>query len=300
MFHWVSYLAIVFTILQIRYNNTESKSTSELIKGKMTYEGAERSYIYFAPSTLPKDAPLVVALHGFTSNAENIMNYSAFNKIAEEEQFAVVYPQGMKDNKGNTFWNVGYDFHADIKTDDTGFVVALVKKLQKQYALSSTNTFVTGMSNGGEMCYLLLCRHPTVFRAAAPVAGTMMESFFKDCTSPPSSPILAVFGTDDTTTNYEGDMGNKDGWGAYQSIPFIIDFWVNAVGAHKMVKDTLANKVKTDSSFVVREKYYNDLNKNELQFYKVIGGGHDWPGAWGNMDIDTSREIWAFFKKYKE
>jgi polyhydroxybutyrate depolymerase len=33
-------------------------------------------------------------------------------------------------------------------------------------------------------------------------------------------------------------------------------------------------------------------------FYKVVNGGHDWPGAWGNKDINTSEEIWHFFEKY--
>ena len=32
--------------------------------------------------------------------------------------------------------------------------------------------------------------------------------------------------------------------------------------------------------------------------YKVIGGDHDWPGDYGNMDIDSSEEIWVFFSQY--
>ena len=32
-----------------------------------------------------------------------------------------------------------------------------------------------------------------------------------------------------------------------------------------------------------------------MELYDVIGGGHDWPGAWGNMDIDASRVAWEFF-----
>ncbi len=27
----------------------------------------------------------------------------------------------------------------------------------------------------------------------------------------------------------------------------------------------------------------------------MVGGGHDWPGRSGNMDIDATREIWDFF-----
>ncbi|NNL16161.1 MAG: T9SS type A sorting domain-containing protein, partial [Flavobacteriaceae bacterium] len=30
----------------------------------------------------------------------------------------------------------------------------------------------------------------------------------------------------------------------------------------------------------------------------VIGGGHDWPGSFGNMTIDASIEIWQFVSRY--
>ena len=52
-------------------------------------------------------------------------------------------------------------------------------------------------------------------------------------------------------------------------------------------------------------KHFADLtNKkggrfnNEVWFYKVSGGGHDWPGVWGNKDINASDEIWKFFKQH--
>ena len=31
---------------------------------------------------------------------------------------------------------------------------------------------------------------------------------------------------------------------------------------------------------------------------KVLGGEHDWPGSFGNMDISASVEIWKFVSKY--
>jgi len=30
----------------------------------------------------------------------------------------------------------------------------------------------------------------------------------------------------------------------------------------------------------------------------VIGGGHDWPGSFGNMTIDANIEIWQFVSRY--
>ena len=52
-------------------------------------------------------------------------------------------------------WNVGYPFQAGLKTDDVDFLCKLARYLQKEYNLSRHNTFLTGMPNGGEMCYLM-------------------------------------------------------------------------------------------------------------------------------------------------
>lgn len=261
------------------------------------HDGIEREYIYYAPVDLSVGAPLVVVMHGFTSSAENIMSYTEFNKLADENNFAVVYPQGTQDSQSRTFWNVGYKFHADVKTNDLDFIAELVSALQAAHSLSKQNIFATGMSNGGEMCYLLACNYPELFGAVAPVAGTMMSNRFEECKPTHSIPMLAIVGNADNTTNYLGDEQNADGWGAYKSIPSIIEFWTNDMEYDALRIDTLPNIVETDSSFVVRSNYTSSKAKNEFLYFEVVGGGHDWPGAWGNEDIDASKEIWNFFKK---
>jgi polyhydroxybutyrate depolymerase len=264
------------------------------------HNGIERNYIYYAPAQLAPGAPLVVVLHGFTSSAKNIMSYTGFNKLADENNFAVVYPQGTQDHQSRTFWNVGYEFHADVKTDDLDFIAKLVSSLQTTHSLSKQNTFATGMSNGGEMCYLLACTYPDMFAAVAPVAGTMMSNRFDACNPAHSIPMLAIVGNADNTTNYQGDEQNADGWGAYKSIPSIIGFWTNYMEYDALRIDTLPDRVETDSSFVVRSTYTSKEAKNEFLYFEVVGGGHDWPGAWGNEDIDASKEIWNFFRRYLE
>ena len=49
---------------------------------------------------------------------------------------------------------------------------------------------------------------------------------------------------------------------------------------------------------MISEKHINGINNNEVWYYEVVGGGHDWPGAWGNMDINAGEEAWLFFQKY--
>ncbi len=47
----------------------------------------------------------------------------------------------------------------------------------------------------------------------------------------------------------------------------------------------------------------NGDNGVTVEHFKVLGGGHTWPGnaiggAGTNYDIDASAEIWKFFSKY--
>ena len=49
---------------------------------------------------------------------------------------------------------------------------------------------------------------------------------------------------------------------------------------------------------MVTEKHINGINNNEVWLYKVVNGGHEWPGAWGNMDINAGEEVWNFFSQY--
>jgi hypothetical protein len=58
----------------------------------------------------------------------------------------------------------------------------------------------------------------------------------------------------------------------------------------------LPNTSTNDGSEVFVEKYSSSTTNTHVWFYKVEGGGHDWPGANGNMDIDSAEEIWRFFQ----
>ena len=84
------------------------------MKSEFKHNGITRDYLLYTPENLSANAPLLVVLHGFTSSAKTIMEYTGFNTLADRYKFAVVYPQGTTDDNSNTFWNVGYEFHADI------------------------------------------------------------------------------------------------------------------------------------------------------------------------------------------
>ena len=268
-----------------------------IIPLNFNFDGIERQYLLYLPENLPNNAPLVFVLHGYTGNAQGIMEYSGMNEVAELNGFAVCYPQGTTDQYDNTFFNVNYAFQNNPSVDDVGFIVALAEYLQNTHELSSINTFSTGMSNGGDMSYRLACEASSTFRAIAPVAGLIMQDIYDSCNPENPVPVFETHGTEDDISWYDGDPFNEDGWGAYLDIPSTIDFFVNQNNLTDLNFSELPNSDPNDGSIIESYIYSSPYSSNEVWLYKVIGGGHDWPGSYGNMDVNISEEIWKFFNE---
>jgi polyhydroxybutyrate depolymerase len=290
---------IVFSIgSSFSQNPVTDNGKLQVINGAIKIDRRQRDYSLFLPDNLPKNSPLVFVIHGYTDNASNMMKTTGFNKIAEENKFAVCYPQGLTDKSGKTFWEVGYSFTQSSKVNDVKFLTELAQYLQKTYNLSKEKTFATGHSNGADMSIMLACKAPDIFKAVAPVCGSIMKSVYDECQNSKPTPVFMINSTADKITWWNGDMQNNQGYGAYLSTPDLLRFFLEKNKCTQVKVDTLPDINKQDGSFVISEKYVNDITRNEVWFYKIVNGGHDWPGWSGNMDINASREVWNFFKKY--
>ena len=136
--------------------------------------------MFYRASSAPDDA-LVLVYHGYTGSAAGIMQYSDFNSLAEEFGFAVCYPQGIQDSFGNTFFNVGYDFQVNETVDDVAFTLEPFL-LSEEQGIDQGQVFATGMSNGGDFCYLLACEASDSFRGFAPISRMIMQDIMDTCT----------------------------------------------------------------------------------------------------------------------
>ena len=263
---------------------------------EFSHDGLDREFYLYRPLDLQDNAPLVFVLHGYSGSANGMIGYSRMNEVADENGFAVCYPNGTSDDSGYNFWNVGYAFHQNEMVDDVDFLSALASHLQREYDLDYQNTYVTGFSNGGDMSYMLACQASDVFRAIAPVAGTMMEEIYTSCDTSPV-PVFEIHGTNDNVTLWLGDMQNNDGWGAYYGTEDVIDFWIENNSCLRSEDINLPNS-ENDGSYIIHRRYYDCSEDAEVWLYEVVYGGHDWPGSSGNFDINASAEIWNFFNMY--
>ena len=262
------------------------------------HNGLNRMYTLYKPDNLKEKAPLVFILHGYTSNSTNIMNYSAMNSIADQHGFMVCYPQGTRNlYTGQTHWNANLKEMSSV--EDSSFLNDLAKKLQAEYNLSDKNTFVGGMSNGGFMSYTLGCERSDTFKAIASITGTMSGYDWRNC-NPGKVPVLQISGTNDMVVPMDGSMSSAGGWGGAPHIEKIMTYWSNINECNKTKSENVLNADNSDNSYVKLDKKTDCYSNHEVWLYTVYGGGHTWPGAWGNMDISASEEIWKFFSRYIE
>ena len=264
----------------------------------MKNQGIEREYYLYRPEGLKAGAPLVIVLHGYGGSA--LKGKTAMMDVADRNGFAVCYPQGIKDPKGKTGWNVRYPSQEGMKTDDVKFIIALSKELQKRFGLSPKNTFLTGMSNGGDIIYLIAMRAPKAFKAMASIAGLQFTWMETEYSYKRPIPFMEVHGTQDRTSEWLGDPRNKGGWGAYIPVPAAVSRIIAVNGCNEEYVTELPRREGRNQVTLYQFKAGKPAVKGgrptEVWLYKVDGGGH----SWSDKDMDTCSEIWRFFSHWLE
>ncbi|MFM9052751.1 MAG: PHB depolymerase family esterase [Bacteroidota bacterium] len=269
--------------------------SSAQVGGSFVFDGINRSYIVYAPgSYVPGSSlPLVFVLHGFTQSAQNIMDVSGFNQVADTGNFIVVYPNGV----GNA-WNTNSGMTGGSTADDIGFISALTDTIFSQYGVDTTRVYSCGFSAGGYMSHRLACESPRCYAAIASVAGTMSTAAYSACIPSRPVPVLQIHGTADAVVSYNGGVGGV-------GVDDVITKWttIDICPATPYVVQ-LPNTNIFDASTVESSLYGPCSSNTEVKLLKVVGGGHQWPGTTAllgglgtiNRDINASGEIWSFFR----
>ena len=251
-------------------------------------DGYQRQLVMYLPDGLQPNAPLVFILHGYGAG---IWRENPMLAAADRHGFAVCLPQGLKDPQGEPSWNVGYPFQQGWKVDDVKALCHIARYVQKHYRLSRQNTFLTGMSNGGEMCYLMAYSNQSTFKAMAPIAGLTMAWIYEQMEAPRPIPLMEIHGTEDRVSEWMGDMENKGGWGAYLPVPLAIGYWI---AKNRCSHEQVENVQGHEGHLIIKHRYSSPTTGCDVWLYEVVGGVH----SWFTNDIDTGEEVWQFFSRY--
>ncbi len=283
-----------FALIAIVLLYAISIEAQQTINGTLMHNGIERSYILYVPETYNPsvEAPVVFNFHGYTSNAIQQLNYGDFRPMANEDGFLIVVPEGTVDSQGNTHFNVGW---GNSNIDDVGYTEALLDELSTEYNINQKRVYSTGMSNGGFMSYRLACELSNRIAAIASVTGSMTTGTTNSCSPSHPTPILEIHGTADPTVDYNGSP-------IATSIPDVLNYWTNYNNTNSTASSNNIPDIDPNDGSTVEHIVYTDGDNGvNVEHFKVIGGDHTWPGnnfIPANQDIDASKEIWEFLKKY--
>ncbi len=260
----------------------------------------QREFIVFKPQAYFSDSnrlfPMIINLHGYTSDALQQLLYTNMNAYADTAEFIVIYPYGTKDTTGNRYWNAGF---SPIGADDVFFLDSLISYMTTFDRVDPNGIFICGLSNGGIMSYYMACFSKSEIRAIGSVAGTPLVSWFP-CQAK-RIPIIHFHGTADNTVPYNGGYipRLKD---SFLSVNRLIEFWQGHNFCVETPDSTLIDIDLTDGTQVIHYRWkHKTKDYYPVELFKIIDGGHTWPGASfiydvTTQDIDASSELIRFFK----
>lgn len=263
--------------------------------------------------------PLVLDLHGSSSNGVAQAPISDLTTLAGQEKFLVANPSGaialapanppLPD--GSWAWNVpgvpttaGAFPPADAR-DDVAFLRTVITTVDRLGCVDDDRVYATGFSGGGRMASALACELSDTIAAVAPVAGlragrpsqvdtTVPE--VQDCTPQRPVPVITFHGTGDFVNPLPGNGDLR--WG--YAVSLAVQTWA------RLNRCQSGPALTTVSEHVTRFTYSRCKDRADVVYYRVTDGGHTWPGTSVDLsplgpttqEIDATALMWQFFEDH--
>lgn len=252
------------------------------VRGTLSHAGRQRSYLLHVPPgfSAGRRTALVIDLHGYSRTSASQKSGSGWAKVADRENFLVVYPDGV-----GSSWNVGgcCGTAGNGNVDDVGFVKALVKKLTTEACVDPERVYASGVSNGAGMAGRLSCD------AADVIAGvSLVSSDLRTDPCKPARPVteIAFRGTADTLEPYEGGIVGPPG-GQYKS--------PGARGSFELYRKLNQCTGTPVTSVKYCETYKTCAAGTEVTLCTLPGVGHA-PYV-NNIGVDIAQTSWDAFER---
>ena len=226
-----------------------------------------RSYVLHAPSGLAgTQVPLVVSLHGFSSDGEAHAQQSGWRAFANGHNFIVAFPHGNYRS-----WNFSQYGAGDIT-----WLRSVVADIAATWCIDPARVHVSGHSNGAYMSQRVACDASDLFASAAEYAGGAPDSFFYACNPSRGIGVALFHGEADTVVPHAAGVQARDGWVSRLSC--------GAVPASEATGDgTLL-------------RYTGCRNGVQVVWRSYPGQGHLWPT--GARQQDILGRMWAHFQAH--
>ena len=274
--------------------------------------GIKRTYLTYVPRGLARGAPLVVVMHGSGQNGAQVRFETghAFDRLADEHHFAVVYP-----NAHEGYWDVcsrvGAVATVAHQIDDVGFLTGVVDKLVAELGVDPGRVFAVGSSRGGSMALRLAFEAPARFRAVAAVSASVPTPDNFKCRTPgqSASSVMIMNGTKDPIVPFEG--GEVSLFGVFYRNGNMLSSRESGqfLAALNHISGTPeSNEVTVAGGIRVEHVVWRNESKAEVELVAIHGGGHGVPQPYQRrprilgpsaMEPNGPALIWAFFERQR-
>jgi polyhydroxybutyrate depolymerase len=280
---------------------------------KMTVDGVERTYRLYVPpaATTGTPMPVVLNLHGLTSNIDQESAVSQYEPLAVREGFVVITPQGLGQPSRWGFENVPGN-------PDLPFFEALLDQVEARVCVDTARVYSSGISNGGMMSSTLACQFGGRIAAIGLVSGIREPN---GCTPPDkATPVMVFWGTKDAVLPYAGGLGaglmqvlglkapapsSTENFG-FPPVEQVVGEWATHDGCR------VGPTVFPIGSEVEERVWSGCADDAQVRFYVVADGGHNWPGSkvmaarsasnslfgMTTVQVDATALMWEFFRGY--
>ncbi|HET9989614.1 MAG TPA: PHB depolymerase family esterase, partial [Kofleriaceae bacterium] len=245
--------------------------------------GALAMYEY-VPAGLPASRPLVVVLHGCTQTASS-MEEAGWNALADQYQFAVLYPQQQSaNNPVECFnWAGEYGDTANLVRGqgENQSIMSMIDTEIATHHVDTTHVYVVGFSAGAAFTAVLAATWPDRIAGAAIMSGvayrcatSVSEAY--SCQSPGVTKTAPQWGdlvrAASTMTHFPRIQlwqGTSDTTVAPMNQGELVKQWTDAWGTDQTADETetLANSAGTRTAYKVGSQIV-------VESYSITGMSH--------------------------
>ncbi|BCJ48323.1 esterase [Actinoplanes ianthinogenes] len=273
----IAVAAVTMALAACGSTDDPKPSSSMPVSGTATLEIGGRQVTVHVPASYDpaRPAPLLVALHGYTSYGKQMEQYMGLTAESDRRGFVYAYPDGLVDSRGANFWNAT-DACCDFfhqQPDDSGYLSGLITTLEGTYRIDRARVYLIGHSNGGFMSFRMACEHADQVTAIVSLNAATWNDAARCRPSEPVS-VLAIHGSADETIAFEGGLNNGV---AYPSADATVTQWrgydgCGADGRDGPKLDLIASLPGAETS--VRTYSSGCAGGSTVQAWTMTGGSH--------------------------
>ncbi len=297
----------------IRPNRTERPRSSPLAGQFLnaSHSGASgaRKYKLYLPSGYTgAPLPLVLMLHGGTQNAENFAAGTRMNRLAEQGEFLVAYPEQSSAANQMQYWNWFQPVNQRRGVGEPALIAGITADIRGRYAVDEGRVYVAGFSAGGAMAAVMAATYPDVYAAAGVHSGlpygsahdvasafaVMREGPSRNVALPGRAvPLIVFHGDQDQTV----DRINASR---------LVDQWRSVAATGQRSATPAVHRLdRPGGRSYTRSEFTEAGGQVAVEQWLVHGGGHAWFGGGPEgtytdpLGPDASAEIIGFFARHQ-